>query len=137
MDGDATRHAGAIEITAGSIGIFRISVGVDDAAFFADSLCPPDGRVSDGGAELENCSGLDGQGKLLKHARHRGTDDGNVVLGSIAFHLCQNFVALGEHRVQVIVDWAGSDEVMVPPARFAFLLQLFLGHWFSSIFFAD
>jgi len=40
--------SGAIEIAAGTFGVFPVAVSVDNAAIFTYRLRPPDRRVSDG-----------------------------------------------------------------------------------------
>src|SRR6267378_1086485 len=48
VERDAIGNTSAIEVAASPLSVLCIAVGVDDAAFVADGLCPPDSRVSDG-----------------------------------------------------------------------------------------
>ncbi len=125
---DAVRNSGAIEIAASALGILRVAVGIDDAAFFAHRLRPPDRRIANGRAQFENSARLDHQGQLLQNTRHGRAHDRHVVLGGIVFHLGQHFVALGQHGVEIVIDWPRGGEVVMPPTgSAAFCLRFLLG----------
>ena len=110
------------EIAAGSLGVFRVAVGVKDVPILADSPGPPDRRISDRGPQFENDVRIDHQRELLKNASHCRADDRDVVLGCIFLHFKENIAPRGQHGIEIIIYRSRGDEVVMAPARVRALL---------------
>src|SRR5580658_32987 len=74
---DSRYDSRLLEISAGFLGILSIAVGVEHQPASAHRSCPPDSRVSNGGAHLENCFRANHECQLMQNAADGWTNNGN------------------------------------------------------------
>src|SRR5690349_18624054 len=133
MQLDALGDASTVKITAGTLDVFGIAVGVDYPTAITHGLGPPDRRVADGRAEFKYGACVDHQGQLLEHTRNGRANNWNVVFGRVLLHLVENFVASRKHRVEIVIDWPGCCEVVMPPTGG----RTFLLAWCHDLYLSD
>src|SRR5208337_4411153 len=95
-------------------GALRIAVGIDDASTLTHRARPPDRGIADGRTHLEDRLRAADNSELIKHACYGGSDDGDVVLARLIFHLGENCVSRRQHGVKIIFDLRNRNSTHAP-----------------------
>src|SRR5208283_403144 len=119
MNLDAVGNASLLEVAPRFVSILATAVSIVDLSVFADGFCPPDGGVADRRAHLEDGLRIHDSRVLVEEASNRRANNRDIAFPGLAFHLLQDGLALGQHRIEIVLDAFICDwhRVLFPSAQ--------------------